>query len=144
CRSRRGVVRWRKNLFARISGRRSSTPRPRADSKSSRGGRAPARVLRLPPFATRITSRGARRVIGLAPTNSVAEDLKADGFTRASTVHAELFRLKNGRAAWDKNTVVIVDEAAMLDTRVTRELLLEARRGGARLILAGYDRQLAS
>jgi Ti-type conjugative transfer relaxase TraA len=85
-----------------------------------------------------------RRVIGLAPTNSVAEDLKADGFSRASTVHAELFRLKNGRAAWDKNTVVIVDEAAMLDTRVTRELLLEARRGGARLILAGDDRQLAS
>ena len=32
----------------------------------------------------------------------------------------------------------------MLDTRVTRELLLEARRGGARLILAGDDRQLAS
>ena len=85
-----------------------------------------------------------RRVIGLAPTNSVAEDLKADGFARASTVHAELFRLKNGRAAWDKSTVVIVDEAAMLDTRVTRELLLEARRGGARLILAGDDRQLAS
>src|ERR1019366_6785976 len=85
-----------------------------------------------------------RRVIGLAPTNSVAEDLKADGFARASNVHAELFRLKNGRAIWDKSTVVIVDEAAMLDTRVTRELLLEARRGGARLILAGDDRQLAS
>jgi Ti-type conjugative transfer relaxase TraA len=85
-----------------------------------------------------------RRVIGLAPTNSVAEDLKADGFACASTVHAELFRLKNGRAIWDKSTVVIVDEAAMLDTRITRELLLEARRGGARLILAGDDRQLAS
>jgi Ti-type conjugative transfer relaxase TraA len=85
-----------------------------------------------------------RGVIGLAPTNSVAEDLKADGFSRASTVHAELFRLKNGRAIWDKSTVVIVDEAAMLDTRVTRELLVEARRSGAKLILAGDDRQLAS
>jgi Ti-type conjugative transfer relaxase TraA len=85
-----------------------------------------------------------RGVIGLAPTNSVAEDLKADGFARASTVHAELFRLKNGRAIWDKSTVVIVDEAAMLDTRVTRELLVEARRSGAKLILTGDDRQLAS
>jgi Ti-type conjugative transfer relaxase TraA len=85
-----------------------------------------------------------RGVIGLAPTNSVAEDLKADGFARASTVHAELFRLKNGRAIWDKSTVVIVDEAAMVDTRVTRELLVEARRSGAKLILAGDDRQLAS
>ena len=70
--------------------------------------------------------------------------MKADGFARASTVHAELFRLKNGRAIWDKSTVVIVDEAAMLDTRVTRELLVEARRSGAKLILAGDDRQLAS
>ena len=79
-----------------------------------------------------------KRRVG-APTNSVAEDLKADGFARASTVHAELFRLKNGRAIWDKNTVVIVDEAAMLDTRVTRELLLEARRGGAGIGCGGHS-----
>ena len=85
-----------------------------------------------------------RGVIGLAPTNSVAEDLKADGFAHAATVHSELFRLKNGRTSWSKSTVVIVDEAAMLDTRVTRELLVEARRSGAKLILTGDDRQLAS
>jgi ATP-dependent exoDNAse (exonuclease V) alpha subunit len=57
-----------------------------------------------------------QRVIGLAPTNAVAYDLKADGFTEAGTVHAELFRLKNGRTRWDRNIVVIVDEAAMPDT----------------------------
>ena len=85
-----------------------------------------------------------RRVIGLAPTNAVAQDLKADGFTEAGTVHAELFRLKNGRTHWDRRTVVIVDEAAMLDSRVTGELLGEARRSGAKVILAGDDRQLAS
>jgi AAA domain len=84
-------------------------------------------------------------VIGLAPTNAVAQDLKADGFTEASTVHAELFRLKNGRTQWDAKTVVIiVDEAAMLDSRVTVELLATAKASGAKLILAGDDRQLAS
>ena len=81
---------------------------------------------------------------GLAPTNSVAQDLKADGFGRAATVHSELFRLKNGRATWDARTLVVVDEAAMLDSRITGELLAEARRSGAKLVLAGDDRQLAS
>ena len=55
------------------------------------------------------------RVVGLAPTNAVAQDLKAAGFDEASTVHAALFALKNGRSTWDRHTVVIVDEAAMLD-----------------------------
>ena len=88
--------------------------------------------------------RAGYAVIGLGPTNSVAQDLKADGFARASTVHAELFRLKNGRATWDARTLVVVDEAAMLDSRITGELLAEARRSGAKLVLAGDDRQLAS
>jgi Ti-type conjugative transfer relaxase TraA len=85
-----------------------------------------------------------RRVIGLAPTNAVAQDLTADGFTNAGTAHAALFGLKNGRARWDRRTVVVVDEAAMLDSKVTGELLTEARRAGAKVILAGDDRQLAS
>jgi hypothetical protein len=85
-----------------------------------------------------------KRVIGLAPTNAVAQDLAADGFSEAGTVHAALFRLKNGRTRWDRDTVVVVDEAAMLDTPVTGELLAAARQAGAKLILAGDDRQLAS
>ena len=84
------------------------------------------------------------RVIGLAPTNAVAQDLKADGFTETATVHSALFALKNGRTAWHRRTVVVVDEAAMLDSRVTGEVLAEARRAGAKVILAGDDRQLAS
>ena len=90
------------------------------------------------------------RVVGLAPTNAVAQDLKADGFAEAGTVHAALFAIKNGRtaggrpSAWDRRTVVIVDEAAMLDSRVTGEVLAEAKRAGAKVVLAGDDRQLAS
>jgi Ti-type conjugative transfer relaxase TraA len=85
-----------------------------------------------------------KRVVGLAPTNAVAQDLVADGFSEAGTVHAALFGLKNGRTRWDRNTVVVVDEAAMLDTPVTGELLAAARQAGAKLILTGDDRQLAS
>jgi Ti-type conjugative transfer relaxase TraA len=88
--------------------------------------------------------RAGYEVIGLGPTNSVAQDLKADGFAQSATVHSELFRLKNGRSQWTARTLVVVDEAAMLDSRMTGELLAEAKRSGAKLILAGDDRQLAS
>jgi Ti-type conjugative transfer relaxase TraA len=85
------------------------------------------------------------RVVGLAPTNAVAQDLKADGFGEAGTVHAALFAIKNGRGpGWNRHTVLLVDEAAMLDSRVTGELLAEAKSAGAKVILAGDDRQLAS
>ena len=88
--------------------------------------------------------RDGKRVIGLAPTNAVAQDLAADGFKEARTVHAALFAIKNGKTELDRRTVLIVDEAAMLDTKVMGELLLAARQAGAKLILAGDDRQLAS
>ena len=89
--------------------------------------------------------RSGHEVIGLAPTNAVAQDLRGDGgFARAGTVHSELFRIKNGLTTWSRGTVVIVDEAAMLDSRVMGELFAEAKRAEAKLILAGDDRQLAS
>ncbi len=89
--------------------------------------------------------RAGYRVVGLAPTNAVAQDLKADGFAEAGTVHSALFGIKNGRSpGWDSRTVLVVDEAAMLDSRVTGELLAEARQAGAKVVLAGDDRQLTS
>jgi Ti-type conjugative transfer relaxase TraA len=90
-------------------------------------------------------TRAGYRVIGLAPTNTVAQDLGAAGFGEASTVHSALFRQKNGRGpAWDQRTVLVVDEAAMLGTAITGEVLTTAREAGAKVILAGDDRQLAS
>ena len=80
----------------------------------------------------------------MAPTNAVAQDMAQDGFREAGTVHSALFALKNGRAEWDRRTVVVVDEAAMLDSHVTGELVAQARRAGAKVVLAGDDRQLAS
>ena len=84
------------------------------------------------------------RVVGLAPTNAVAQTMKEEGFAKSSTVHAELFRLKNGRVQWDRRTLVVVDEAAMMDAKITGEVLREARLSGAKVILAGDDRQLGS
>ena len=82
--------------------------------------------------------------VGLAPTNAVAQDMKGDGFARAGTVHSELFALNNGRTRWDGLTAVIVDEAAMLDTKLMAMLTTHAHEAGAKLILVGDDRQLSS
>ena len=84
------------------------------------------------------------RVVGLAPTNAVAQDMQRDGFRHARTIHSELFALGNGRTKWDRRTVVVVDETAMVDTKLMAMLTAHAYANGVKLILAGDDRQLSS
>ena len=84
------------------------------------------------------------RTVGLAPTNAVAQDMLRDGFRYARTIHSELFALNNRRASWNRRTVVMVDEAAMIDTKLMAMLTAHAYQAGAKLILVGDDRQLSS
>ena len=84
------------------------------------------------------------RVIGMSWTNQVVQNLQQDGFRDATTVAAELYRLDRGSTRWDSRTVLIVDEAGMLSTKHLAEVMGEARAAGAKLILAGDDKQLAS
>jgi Ti-type conjugative transfer relaxase TraA len=83
------------------------------------------------------------RVLGLAPTNKVAMDLKKEGF-EAKTCHSFLFAFKNKRETLDSKTVMIVDEAGMLGTTLSVELFNVIKNKGAKLILVGDDRQLSS
>jgi Ti-type conjugative transfer relaxase TraA len=84
------------------------------------------------------------RVIGMSWTNQVVQNLRRDGFRDATTVAAELYRLDRGSARWDTRTVLIVDEAGMLSTKHLAQVTSRARAAGAKVILAGDDRQLAS
>lgn len=84
------------------------------------------------------------RVIGLAPTNAVVADLRKDGYGHAATLHRELGQLERKPARWDRKTVVMVDEAAMMDNAIMAKLLKGVERSGAKLVLAGDDRQFAS
>ncbi|WP_275895716.1 AAA family ATPase [Acidibrevibacterium fodinaquatile] len=92
----------------------------------------------------RAFEQAGKRVIGLAPTNAVVADLRRDGYRQAATLHRELGALARDPKRWDRNTVVMVDEAAMVDNTMLATLLAAAERCGARLILAGDDRQFAS
>jgi len=84
------------------------------------------------------------RVIGLAWTNAVVQDMRQDGFKQATTIAAEMKRLEGGSTRWDARTVLVVDEAAMLSTKALAGVFSEARASGAKVILAGDDRQLGS
>lgn len=84
------------------------------------------------------------RVIGLAPTNKVASDMKDDGFAKAMTCHSLLFRINNKRMELDKNTVLMVDEAGMLGTEVMVELFNAAKQAKCKIILMGDAKQLSS
>ena len=83
------------------------------------------------------------RVIGLAHTNLVVQDLKDRGFA-ARTIDSELYALENGRTQWTGRTVVMVDEAAMVDTRRLGMIFAHAAASGSKVVLAGDDRQLSS
>ena len=68
----------------------------------------------------------------------------ATASANANTIASELKRLENGRSHGTNNTVLIVDEAAMVATEHLAELAAAARQSGAKLILAGDDKQLGS
>ena len=52
--------------------------------------------------------------------------------------------IETGATQWDGRTVLIVDEAGMLSTKHLAAVTAQARASGAKLILAGDDKQLAS
>ena len=85
-----------------------------------------------------------KNVIGLAWTNSVVKQMHGDGFKQANTIASEMWALDHGRTNWNRNTVLVVDEAAMISTEALARVAAGAKQAGAKLILAGDDKQLSS
>jgi hypothetical protein len=91
-----------------------------------------------------VYTRAGYNVIGLAPTNALASDMRDSGFSYAVTLHSELFKLNSNRGTWNGCTLVVIDEAAMVDTKLMAEVTRHAQEAGAKLLLVGDDRQLSS
>ena len=83
-------------------------------------------------------------VIGMSWKNDVVQDMRRDGFDQASTIAAELMRQTSGRNRWQSRTVLMVDEAAMISTKHLTALMTRAEAAGAKVILAGDEKQLGS
>lgn len=108
-----------------------------------RGRAGTGKSFALSALRTELEASG-RDVVGLAPTNIVAASLRDDGFEKASTVASFLFRAANGKLALQEGTQLIVDEAAMLDSRSLKGLLEIAYANKASVLLVGDDGQLSS
>jgi hypothetical protein len=79
----------------------------------------------------------------LAPTNTVAQNLRADEFADVDGACRTIPTQERPRRLECAHRPDC-RRGGVLDSRVTGELLGEARRAGAKVILAGDDRQFAS
>jgi ATP-dependent exoDNAse (exonuclease V) alpha subunit len=97
--------------------------------------------------AARAEQLAGRTVLGVAVSGSTAERLGTDSPAldgHALTVDSLIARARAGSVSLDEHTTIIWDEAGMADTRRLHELIDLTDRNGAKLILVGDGRQLAS
>lgn len=83
------------------------------------------------------------KVIGLAPTGKAARNIESCGI-RSMTLHKFLHAQTGGREQISSQTVVIVDEAGMVDSRRFAELLSLMDQTGAKIVSMGDGNQLQS
>lgn len=81
-------------------------------------------------------------VLGCALAAQAAKQLETGAGIPAQTIDRLLAGIERHRTALDANTVIVVDEAAMVGTRKLARLLDHAHQAGAKVVLVGDPCQL--
>jgi conjugative relaxase-like TrwC/TraI family protein len=84
------------------------------------------------------------RLLAAAPTGIAAMSLQGEGFEDVATCDRLLGDLDRGREALSDRTVLVMDEAGMVGSRMLTRLLEHAQQAHAKVVLVGDDRQLAA
>ena len=84
------------------------------------------------------------RVIGASLAARAAKELEDQAHIPSRTIAKLLIDLDRGTEKLDNQTVLVIDEAAMVGTRALARLFDAADAGGSRLILVGDPNQLQS
>jgi Ti-type conjugative transfer relaxase TraA len=84
------------------------------------------------------------KVIGAAPQGKAARELELNSGISSTTLHQRLYDVENGKLTLDSKTVLVVDEAAMVGTRLQNRISKIANASGAQVILSGDEKQLQS
>lgn len=84
------------------------------------------------------------KVIGAAWTHTVVKGLKEAGLNTSLTLSSLINKIDRGTASLDAQTVLVIDEAAMLGTRNLAAILDRAAEAGTKVLLVGDAAQLAS
>jgi AAA domain len=88
--------------------------------------------------------RDDRHVIGTAVAGATAQRLGPDaGIRETMTADSLIGRVEHGTLRLDRDSVVVMDEAGMADTRRLAGLIEITREGEAKLVLAGDGAQLS-
>jgi Ti-type conjugative transfer relaxase TraA len=82
------------------------------------------------------------RVLGCAPSGKAAAELQAGTGIPSRTIHSLLNAVERGQETLDGKTVLVVDEAAMVDSRLMHRLSTAAHAAGAKLIECGDQKQI--
>ena len=80
------------------------------------------------------------KVYGLGPTGRAAQNLEEIGI-KSQTIHKFLRSYEKGRCHYRKKSVLILDEAGMVDVRRFNDLLTAAHNLGIKLVISGDGAQ---
>lgn len=80
-------------------------------------------------------------VYGLAPTGKAAQNLEQSGIS-SMTLHKFLKSFEEGRCRYNSNSVLVLDEAGMVDMERFEKLLGAVKQLGVKLIVVGDGAQL--
>jgi Ti-type conjugative transfer relaxase TraA len=83
------------------------------------------------------------KVIGLAPTGKAAREIEDCGI-RSMTIHKFLLAQSQGREQLSEKSVLVLDEAGMVDSRRFAGLLSVVEKAGAKIVPMGDGNQLQS
>ena len=94
--------------------------------------------------AREVWERDGQRVIGTAIAGATAQRLGADaGIRETMTMDSLIGRARHDTLQLDRNSVVVMDEAGMADTRRLAQLIEITRASDSKLVLAGDPAQLS-
>jgi conjugative relaxase-like TrwC/TraI family protein len=88
--------------------------------------------------------------IGVAPSGKAADGLKIGAGIPSSTIHKLLIQIEmynkygKGKPPIDEHTIIICDEAGMMDNKLLCELLSKASDAGSKVVLVGDTEQIQS
>lgn len=86
--------------------------------------------------------RDGHRVLGGALSARAAAELSSGAGIKSQTIHRTITQLSTNSLRLDDKTVLVIDEAGMVGTRHLAQLIDEASRANAKLVLVGDPRQL--